>query len=63
MLSLVKLNKKDNQLDYIVYSDAKMKVLNDWNCHVKEVEEEAIAENNTNSKQRSKYTKMCYHVF
>jgi hypothetical protein len=31
-----KLNKINNQTDYIVYSDAKMKVLNDFDCHVKE---------------------------
>ena len=31
-----KLNKVNNQSDYIVYSDAKMKVLNDFNCHVKD---------------------------
>ena len=52
-LVIGKLDKKDNQLDYIVYSDAKMKVLNDWNCHVKEVEEEAVTENNTNSNREA----------
>jgi hypothetical protein len=31
-----KLNKPNNQSDYIVYSDAKMKVLNDFDCHVKD---------------------------
>ena len=31
-----KLEKVNNQLDYIVYSDAKMKVLNDFDCHVKD---------------------------
>lgn len=31
-----KLVKSNNQTDYIVYSDAKMKVLNDFDCHVKE---------------------------
>ena len=31
-----KLNKINNQTDYIVYSDAKMKVLNDFDCHVKD---------------------------
>ncbi|HNP33158.1 MAG TPA: M12 family metallo-peptidase [Flavobacterium sp.] len=30
-----KLEKPNNHLDYIVYSDAKMKVLNDFDCHVK----------------------------
>jgi hypothetical protein len=31
-----KLQKSSNQLDYIVYSDAKMKVLNGFDCHVEE---------------------------
>lgn len=31
-----KLDKKNNTTDYIVYSDAKMKVLNDFDCHVKD---------------------------
>lgn len=31
-----KLVKPNNQTDYIVYSDAKMKVLNDFDCHIKE---------------------------
>jgi hypothetical protein len=31
-----KLNKQNNQSNYIVYSDAKLKVLNDFDCHVKD---------------------------
>ena len=31
-----KLEKANNHLDYVVYSDAKMKVLNDFDCHVKD---------------------------
>jgi len=31
-----KLDKPNNQKDYIVYSDAKMKVLNEFDCHTKE---------------------------
>ena len=31
-----KLDKANNQRDYIVYSDAKMKVLNDFDCHTKD---------------------------
>ena len=31
-----KLHKQNNQTDYIVYSDAKMKVLNDLDCHFKD---------------------------
>lgn len=30
-----KLEKPNNHSDYIVYSDAKMKILNDFDCHVK----------------------------
>lgn len=33
-----KLDKANNQTDYIVYSDAKMKVLNDFDCHVKDTD-------------------------
>jgi hypothetical protein len=31
-----KIDKANNQKDYIIYSDAKLKVLNDFECHVKE---------------------------
>jgi len=31
-----KLDKANNQTDYIVYSDAKLKILNDFDCHVKD---------------------------
>lgn len=31
-----KLQQPNNQIDYIVYSDAKMKVANDWDCYTKE---------------------------
>jgi hypothetical protein len=31
-----KLEKPNNQLDYIVYSDTNLKVLNNFDCHVKE---------------------------
>lgn len=31
-----KLEKPNNQKDYIVYSDARMKIFNDFDCHVKE---------------------------
>ena len=36
-----KLDKVNNQKDYIVYSDAKMKVLNDFNCHTKDGDDSA----------------------
>jgi len=35
-LVIGKLDKKGNQLDYVVYSDSKMNIINDWSCHVKE---------------------------
>lgn len=35
-LVIGKLDKQGNQLDYIVYSDSKMNIINDWSCHVKE---------------------------
>lgn len=35
-LVIGKLDKEGNQLDYIVYSDAKMNIINDWNCNVKD---------------------------
>jgi len=48
-----KLNKINNQSDYIVYSDAKMKVLNDFDCHVKDdsipVRNKANTSENVNS--------------
>ncbi|WNM19764.1 M12 family metallo-peptidase [Flavobacterium capsici] len=31
-----KIDKANNQSDYIVYSDANLKVLNDFDCHVKD---------------------------
>lgn len=35
-LVIGKLDKQGNQLDYIVYSDTKMNISNDWNCYVKD---------------------------
>jgi hypothetical protein len=35
-LVIGKLDKQGNQLDYIVYSDSKMNIVNDWSCNVKE---------------------------
>jgi len=35
-LVIGKINKANNASDYIIYSDAEMKVLNDFKCHVKE---------------------------
>ena len=43
-----KLDKVNNQTDYIVYSDAKMKVLNDFDCHTKEIDDSARKNSNTN---------------
>jgi hypothetical protein len=44
-----KLNKLNNQSDYIIYSDAKMKVLNDFDCHVND--DNFPARNNANPTQ------------
>lgn len=52
-LVIGKLQKPNNQLDYIVYSDAKMKVFNDFTCHFNEddapVQKNGIGSNNVNS--------------
>lgn len=52
-LVIGKLQKLNNYMDYIVYSDAKMKVLNDFNCHFNEddapVQKNEIGSNNVNS--------------
>lgn len=42
-----KLDKANNQTEYIVYSDAKMKVLNDFDCHTKEIDNSARKNNTT----------------
>ncbi len=50
-----KLIKVNNQTDYIVYSDAKMKILNDFDCHVKDedipVRNKGNANRNVNSER------------
>jgi hypothetical protein len=43
-----KLDKLNNQSDYIVYSDAKMKVLNDFDCHVKDDQTKELKNGNAN---------------
>ena len=45
-----KLEKQNNQTDYVVYSDVKMKIFNDFDCHVKGEGEPIInnGENNRN---------------
>ena len=43
-----KLIKPNNQTDYIVYSDAKMKVLNQFDCHTKDSSVETPSTGNTN---------------
>lgn len=55
-LVIGKLDKKDNQLDYIVYSDAKMKVLNDFSCSTKD---EDITEPNDSFQNREANTLKC----
>lgn len=44
-----KLNKVNIQSDYIVYSDAKMKVLNDFDCHVQDDNIPVRKNGNTNT--------------
>jgi len=41
-----KLNKPNNQSDYIVYSDDKMKVFNEFECHVKDDLSTALPQTN-----------------
>lgn len=52
-LVIGKLQKLNNYMDYIVYSDAKMKVLNDFDCHFSEddapFQKNEIGSNNVNS--------------
>ena len=43
-----KLVKPNNQTDYIVYSDAKMKVLNQFDCHTKDTESATQTNGNSN---------------
>ncbi|NMH24794.1 M12 family metallo-peptidase [Flavobacterium solisilvae] len=43
-LVIGKLDKKGNQLDYIVYSDSKMNIINNWSCHVKEDDDTKVEE-------------------
>lgn len=43
-----KLDKANNQTDYIVYSDAKMKVLNNFDCHTKDDGNPTESNGNTN---------------
>ncbi|WP_264520137.1 M12 family metallo-peptidase [Flavobacterium sp. N1994] len=43
-----KQNKLNNQSDYIVYSDAKLKVLNEFECHAKDKEPTTNSAGSTN---------------
>ncbi|WP_293873636.1 M12 family metallo-peptidase [Flavobacterium sp.] len=47
-LVIGKLDKPNNQSDYIVYSDAKMKLLNQFECHTKENETKTTTNGETN---------------
>lgn len=51
-----KLNKASNQTDYIVYSDAKMKVLNQFACNTKE---EGVSISTNNEANRDVNTEKC----
>lgn len=56
-----KLQKPNNQSDYIVYSDAKMKILNDFDCHVKE--DQSTAPQKQNDPQRSVESVRCVAMY
>jgi len=55
-----KLDKPNNQVDYIVYSDAKMKVINEFECHTKE---EAISELPTRETNRNVNSDRCVQFY
>ncbi|MDI9256221.1 M12 family metallo-peptidase [Flavobacterium sedimenticola] len=55
-----KLDKSNNQTDYIVYSDAKMKVLNQFDCHTKE---EGVEMPSSNPTQRSVNSDRCVQFY
>jgi hypothetical protein len=50
-----KIDKPNNQLDYIIYSDAKLKVLNDFECHTKDED----LPNEVSTQNRSNVTAKC----
>lgn len=63
-----KLERPNNQKDYIVYSDAKMKIFNDFDCHVKEgsvPKEEPATENRSVNSERcvAFYFEVDYNLF
>lgn len=55
-LVIGKLDKPNNQTEYIVYSDAKMKVLNQFGCNTKE---EGVTVNTNNETNRDVNTEKC----
>ena len=55
-----KLDKPNNQSDYIVYSDAKMKVLNQFECHTKD---EAMETKTTGETNRSGNSLRCVSFY
>ncbi len=59
-LVIGKLDKLNNQRDYIVYSDAKMKVLNDFDCHVKD---DGSSVGKTNNATRSVLSDRCVSMY
>ena len=67
-LVIGKLEKPNNYSDYIVYSDAKMKVLHEFECHVKENQSNILKDNNANSNVNSLrcvafYFEIDYNIF
>ena len=55
-----KLNKANNQSDYIVYSDAKLKVLNEFECHAKDKE---LPTNTTGNANRNVTSTRCVSFY
>lgn len=59
-LVVAKLDKLNNQTDYIVYSDAQMKVLNGFDCHVKD---DNIPVRDKGNTQRDVNTERCVSMY
>ncbi len=55
-----KLKNKENQTKYIVYSDAKMNVLNQFDCHVKESE---LLPSTNKSSSKSALSTRCASIY
>lgn len=63
-LVIGKLDKKNNNTDYIVYSDAEMRVLNGFNCGMKEEDVQGIHDHEGDGQtQRSMLTDRCVTMY